>query len=124
MRRMYPSLHREYSWQGDDSSPCYVSVSLHRQSNRDMRPACLPFCGQSLHAAVGLSDALLPVVAWLSCDWPTSSACVILDAASVSASAPLCDNDEDCLPYFHQSRCSRLSVLHQSRSAFQWSDAL
>src|SRR5438876_8856569 len=108
MRRMYPSLHREYSWQGDDSSPCYVSVSLHRQSNREMRRACLPFCGQSLHAAVGLGDALSPGVSWLSCDWLTSSACVILDAATVSTSVRLCDTDEGCLRCCHQSPYSRL----------------
>ena len=32
-----------------------------------MRRACLPFCGQSPHAAVALSDRLLPVASWLSC---------------------------------------------------------
>src|SRR6266550_7663046 len=105
---MFPILHRECSWQDDDSVPYCVSEAVHRQSNREMRRACLPFSWQSLHAAVARSDRLLPVASWLSCDCCSSFAYEIQHDGAALASAQLCDNDvgsQQCCP---RSRYSRL----------------
>ena len=87
--------------------------SLHRKSHREMRRACLPFCGQSLHAAIGLSDALLPVVSWLSYGCYCSFACVMRRAATALSVVRFYDNAGACLECFRQSLYSMLRGPHQ-----------
>ena len=85
-----------------------------RQSHREMRPACLPVCEQSLHAAVEPSDSLWPGLSWLSfCSCHLSVYEKGVDATA-SSGALLCGSDVGSRRWCRRSRHRTPVTRHQS----------
>ena len=86
-----------------------------------MRQACLPVCGQSLHAAVELSDSLLPGLSWLS--FCSCHLCVYEKGAdaAVSSVALLCGSGVGSRRWCRRSRHRTPVTRHQPHLLARWS---